>query len=307
MATRFGGVSPAQTYATKVRWIVGFLVIFILLLIFALSYIVLSKPQEEAVVEQQEALPVAPIASTGVDILVTAGRIEEGVKLQQNMFAIETRPPEQVPEGVIRAEEIPNILGFYAANLINANTPMLGEYVSKKPPMSALHIPPGYRAVTIYVDSQRGIEGWAKPESRVDVLWTFTDRDRQKKVATIVRYCKILSVGGMTEGRDRVAIQGEKTTVTLLVTERDTRKIQLAKTSGTLSLSLVGEKENVLEDQGVTDVIDLGSIIDKPRDDEDRSIQAEPSDGEMYTKDPRTGQLIRFELRHGRWRRVADD
>jgi Flp pilus assembly protein CpaB len=240
-----------------------------------------------------------------VEILVTSNRVEEGAAFEATMFVREQRPPEQIPEGAIRADELSNVVGRFALNLINANTPMLWEYVTEVRPMNTLQIPPGYRAVTIYVDSRRGIEGWAKPNSRVDILWTFTDRDGRRKVATIVRYCKILSVAGVTQGREKVAIQGGKTTVTLLVTERDARKIELARTSGSLSLSLVGEREDVRDDEGQTEIIDLTSIIDRPRD-ERPEVQQSPADGVMYTKDPKTGQHIRFELRNGRWRRAID-
>ncbi len=307
MATRFGGPTPLQSYVVKMRWIVGGLTLMTIFLLLAIVYIAREKDKtEEVEVTKEEAAPmVDPLTAQGVEILVTNTRIEEGTMFGPNLFNKEVRPSNQIPEGAVYAEELPKINKKYAVNLINVNTPLLWQYVGETPPISALSIPPGYRAVTIYVDSRGGIEGWAKPNSRVDILWTFVDRDGRKKVATIVRYCKVLSFGGTTQGGKKINIQKGSTTVTLLVSERDARKVELARTSGSLSLSLVGEKEDVRDDEAQPEIIDLHSIIERPNSEED-SISEVPADGVMYTKDPKTGFVVRYELHNGRWRRAMD-
>ena len=172
-------------------------------------------------------------------------------------------------------------------------------------PISAFHIPPGYRAVTIEVDRRTGVEGFAKPNSRVDVLWTYEDpkdRDRRKKVATIVHFSRVLSVGGVTSIEAANAAQGSAnaTTVTLLVTEQDAKKIELARTLGVLSLSLVGEQEQSAV-AAAPEPIDIYTLLGRGPETEQAE---EPSEGIMYTEDPKTGRQVKYLLRRGRWERA---
>ncbi|MCB0358151.1 MAG: Flp pilus assembly protein CpaB [Bdellovibrionales bacterium] len=310
MATRFGAASPAQTYAAKVRWLVGCLIAVILVLVVTLIFVAQGSNESAAPQAADQASDVAyatPVVPTA-DILVASQRIEAGTALMPFMFQEQAVHQDRIPDGAVLARDKASIAGKFAKSLINANLPLLKEDVTDRPPISAVTgaIPPGYRAVTITVDARSGVEGWAQPNTRVDVLWTYKDRDASTKVATIVHFSKILSVGGVT-GIDsgsptRNAQQPAVTTVTLLVTELDAKKIELARQTGVLSLSLVGEKDTGRVGAN-PEVVDLSSLL--PRAPE--APGEEPAaDGVMYSKDPVTGKMMKYELKNGRWGRVAE-
>lgn len=296
MATRFGAVSPARTYATKVRWLVACLVSVILVLAIAIIFIAQTPPStvsQEPVVEQK---PVVESVTPKVEYLVAAMRIEEGAMLQEAMFTKVADDVDKMPMTAVRAQNLPAIVGKFANKLINASSPLVMDDVSDIQPVTALSIPPGFRAVTINVDSRSGVEGFAKPNSRVDVLWSYSQAGK-KNVATIARFVKILSVSGVTKTVSERANVGGTTTVTLLVTERDAKKIELARTLGELSLSLVGDQETSTptnEPEAVT----MADLIGRPAQAEQVEVT---NDGVMYTSDPRTGRQLRYVLRNGRW------
>jgi len=56
-------------------------------------------------------------------------------------------------------------------------------------------VPAGHRAVTIEVDQQSAVEGFAKPGSRVDVLLSQKDSQGKSKVSVLVPSSKVLAVG----------------------------------------------------------------------------------------------------------------
>jgi pilus assembly protein CpaB len=295
MATRFGA-TPAHTYATKVKWLVGCLVSLIALLIVAFVIVAQSGQAVGTAMQAQPAAePAPPPVSPGVEVVVAKNRIEEGARLDHYMFDSVQMEESRVPMGVIRKQDLEKVAGKYAAKLIAPNVPLVLEDVSENRPINLLNIPPGYRAVTITVDARSGVEGFAKPNSRVDVLWTFTQEGKQK-VATIVRFTKVLSVGGVTAAeQNKAQVGGDRaTTVTLLVSEKDAKKIELARTLGSLSLSLVGDQEEGSKDSD-PDAITISDLTNSGLETPNQP-QEVSSDGVMYTTDPKTGRQIRYIL-----------
>lgn len=304
MATRFGGVSPAQTYATKVRWLVGCLLSVIVVLVFAVVFIAQNSEArrgDEAAPEQQQQA-VAPQQPQGgfSDVLIAVQRIEQSDRLERHMFTTASMEEKKIPVAAYRAKDLDAIIGQYATRLISPNEPLLLEHVTKERPINPLSIPPGYRAVTITVDARSGVEGFAKPNTRVDVLWTYM-KDGKQAVATIVRFTKILSVAGQTGTEaQRAAVSGNATTVTLLVTEKDSKKIELARTLGTLSLALVGETDNGPKEAD-PDSITIADLIGQKAGSDGQAQQEVSTDGVMYTTDQKTGKQMRYILVNGRW------
>ena len=307
MATRFGAVSPAQAYATKVRWVVATLVGIILILIITLIAVAKnSQTSEDPNANYAVASEPVQAAIPTVEVLIAMQRIEEGATLAEGMFGTQEFLPDRIPQGAVLAKDKPTVLSKFAASMIPANLPILREHVAEQRPVGTLHIPAGFRAVTITVDARQGVEGFARPNSRVDVLWTYTDRDKRKKVATIVRFVKILSVGGATntEGAKAQVARDQKVTVTLLVAEKDAKKIELARTLGVLSLTLVGGSESPKVNE-TPDPVDINSILGVRPEVEVNA--PEPVDGVMYTLDKKTGKQVKYELVKGRWKRAADN
>ena len=297
-SNKFGGVSSqAQAYATKVRWVVGCLAAVIVVLIVAVVMIA----QKTDATQNAQAIATAPVqpeaAGSVIDVLVATGRIEEGAELRAELFTPLPMEPDKTPMAVIRAKDLELIVGKFSSRLINANMPLVLDDISDNPPLNAISIPPGYRAVSINVDNRTSVEGFAKPNSRVDVLWTF-NQNGENKVATIARFVKVLSVGGSTGVvGQRAAVENKGGTVTLLVTERDAKKVELARSNGAISLSLVGESETNVS-SGEPDSVTIADLVGKPANTLPTEVA---NDGVMYTADPRSGKQLRYVLKNGRW------
>lgn len=296
MATRFGAVSPAQTYKTKMLWASAFLVTTLAILAVVIVMMWQTGENPGNAVASTPAPVDTSAGAANIQVAFAAVRIEEGTRLEPHMFVQSPMDAEKTPIAVVRWQDINAVIGKYAKRRINPNMPLVQEDISNEAPLSTIKIPPGYRAVTILVDSRSGVEGFAKPGSRVDVLWTY-NQDNEQKVATIVRFVKILSVAGATQANSDNAQIGAETTVTMLTTEKDAKKIELARTMGTISLSLVGDQEHGAT-AGEPDAITIGDLIGRPASIEKAD---EPNDGEMFTVDPRTGRQIRYVLRNGKW------
>lgn len=296
---KFGGVSSqAQQYATKVKWVIGCLAAVIAVLIIAVIVIAQkTDATQNTPTESVAQAPASPELNVGViDVLVSNTRIEEGTQITPELFAPQAMDPDKTPMAVIRAKDLELIVGKFSSRLITANMPLVLDDISDNPPLNAISIPPGYRAVTITVNNRSGVEGFAKPNSRVDVLLTYKER-QESKVATIARFIKILSVGGFTNVVGQKVAVKNKTNITLLVTERDAKKIELARSNGTISLSLVGDSETNVSN-GEPDAISMADIIGKPAVGPKAEIA---NDGVMYTSDPRSGKQLRYILKKGRW------
>ena len=306
MATRFGAASPAHTYAARVRWLVGGLVAVILVLVVTLVFVSQQggESAENAAPDSGAAVAMPQPAANTVDILIANQRIEAGTSLMTYMFTNQPVHQDRIPDGAVLARDAQTVVGKFSKNLINANLPLIREDISDIRPISAVTgaIPPGFRAVTIKVDARSGVEGWAQPNTRVDVLWTYVDEGGRKKVATIVHFSKILSVGGAT-GAEGAAPKNaaDGTTVTLLVSELDAKKIELARSTGVLSLSLVGEKETG-KVAANPEPIDVSTLL--PRTAE-AAPQEDPNDGVMYTTSP-DGKQVKYILVKGRWKRDSN-
>lgn len=300
MATRFGATTPAQKQQAKIRLFLACLfsvfLVFMIAVVFLFnnSQAVQVQPSIEEVEVIQEIVEEDPM----VDVLVAAQRIELGTQLQDYMFRPKPWDAESLPESVVLAADIESIRGKFADKLIQAHLPIVQDDITEEA-NPEITIPPGYRAVTINVDARGAVEGFAKPNSRVDVLFTYTDKKGRRKVSTIVHFVKILSVGGVTGTTNQKVGVGGATNVTLLVTELDAKRIELARTEGKLSLTLVGNNESGASSE------EPGSLtVDDLFNDDEEVI--EEHDGAMYMTDPKTGRQIRYVLKSGRWVREEE-
>ncbi|MCI5065444.1 Flp pilus assembly protein CpaB [bacterium] len=194
-----------------------------------------QSPARAPVVVEREA----PMKMTSV--LVPIQEIQTGVPLEPRMFRKETRPQVGVSERAVKDFE--EIRSHYARSLIVPGQPLHKEYITSIRPTNILtaNIPEGFRAVTIRTDSRTSVEGFVRPGAKVDVEWA-TRINGAPGVVTIVENAKVLSAERQTQ---EAAKQGGAvpSTVTLLVTAADSKKIQLASTTGKLSLSLRGDED----------------------------------------------------------------
>jgi len=197
MSSFFSADAPYRSYVTKLRWLIGGLAGAVFLLMVGLL-LTLSGGDPDAT---PEAVAVAPQPET-VGVLIAKERIEAGERLSNYLF--ETKPvlKELVPPGVLKADPNRHLDGMYAVNMITARSFVSSQDVTREIPTSTFHIPSGYRATSITVNARSGVEGYARPNSRVDVLWVHQDDRGRRRVSTIVRFAKVLSFNGVTSAPD---------------------------------------------------------------------------------------------------------
>lgn len=236
MPRHFGGVSPVgRSDRTRVILLLG---VFCLIIFSAIALVFLLGSQSSAPV-QVTTTTEPKIEIKMSEVLVPVREIQSGEELQPEMFTKKQVPTVAVDRlAVLDFEEI---RGQFAKSLIVAGQPLHRSYVTEIRPTNILtaNIPDGYRAVTISVDAKSSVEGWARPGANVDIVWAGRIRG-QPGVRVIVQNARVLSTERQTTSQPKEGTP-VPSTVTLLVSAKDANVIQLAATTGTLSLSLRGD------------------------------------------------------------------
>ena len=224
--------------------IMNFLAVVFLLLcggVFVLFY----SPKTEA-----KQAPVARVvvekepAITMVDVLIPLRTIDSGEQLQPAMFKQEPRPAGAVSGRIVK--NFSEIQNSYARSVIMPGEPLSRDYLTGVRPTNGVttNIPDGYRAVTITVDVKSGVEGWARPGARVDVSWTSSLLGKPS-LNVIVQNALVLSAERQISSDVQPGAQTPvPSTISLLVTAKDAAKIQLASTTGAITLSLRGSSDH---------------------------------------------------------------
>ena len=252
MARHFGGKPSGVGIDNKKLLLIlstFFLAMFIVLAIF----LVKKGSSTSTKVVQQENTDV-----NLTNVLVPIRKIQKGERLTQDLFQVELRSRFGLSEGVIN--ELRQIDGFFAKTLIVPGQPLYFDYMTKFAPTSPVEkaIPEGSRAVSIRVNDISAIEGWAKPGSIVDVQWIYKSQGKEV-LKTIVEKATILSAEKSVDNTQPGIII--PSTITLLVTADDAKKIILAASNGQLSLTLRNPEDDTVDSGGT---IDPASILGVP-------------------------------------------
>ena len=106
-------------------------------------------------------------------------------------------------------------------------------------------IPLGMRAITVKVDIESAVEGWAESGSSVDVLLISPDARTQgsQQARVIADNIRILSAGRSVEPAEGGAAQRPPSTVTLLTTQEQALAIKAAASLGKITFALRGARD----------------------------------------------------------------
>lgn len=245
-----------STFGTKVKpgqpkpifWLfIGFSALGVLLIMIAM--VGGGSKKQEATVQVQ---PIEDFVS----VLVPIRDIQVGEQLNSSLFRYEKRAASTVPLGTITKPE--EIADKYARVPLSMGMMVTKEHLVDVKPTNLItaNIPEGYRAVTIRVNETSSVEGWARPGANVDVLWVSNISGKQG-LTTIVENAKVLSAERQVDPNSNGTTV--PSTVTLLVSSQDAAKIQLASTTGTLSLLLRGD--NDLSSSGLKSAITVDDLL----------------------------------------------
>ncbi|MDX8492671.1 Flp pilus assembly protein CpaB [Mesorhizobium sp. VK22B] len=254
---------------------IGIAAVFGAISIFAADFWV--KSQARAQSEQKVASIAAP-QEPKVEfktIVVANAPLRYGMQLDRSQLTEIPWPQDSLPQGAFPT--IDKLLAEgsrVVLSPIEVNEPVLLTKLSGPNGRATLSnlLSPGMRAVTIRTDEIAGVGGFITPGDRVDVVLT-RDAGEIQEVAKnaqgasgstvtseiVVSDAKVLSVGqGADERKTEPQIANS---VTLEVTNEGAQKVALARTVGTLSLSLRSAADASATSNGLTTISSFGGSV----------------------------------------------
>jgi pilus assembly protein CpaB len=224
-----------------------------------------SQPQPVAAAEPAVAFET---------IVVAQQPLRFGMSLDRDTLSEIPWPQASLPEGAFATvDEVLAAGERVVLSPIEANEPILLTKLSGPDGRAALSnlLSPGMQAVTIQTDEVAGVGGFVTPGDRVDILLT-RDMGQRSEVEgaisgmpggtvtaqVVVTGAKVLSVG---QGAD-VRSTGPQivASVTVEVNGEDARKLALARSIGSLSLSLRSVGAELTPSEGLTTISSFGTL-----------------------------------------------
>ncbi|MFB9979620.1 Flp pilus assembly protein CpaB [Mesorhizobium kowhaii] len=254
---------------------IGIAAVFGAISIFAADFWV--KSQAKADSEEKTASIAAPAAPKieFKTIVVANAPLRYGMELDRTKLSEIPWPQDSLPQGAFPT--IDGLLGDgnrVVLTPIEVNEPVLLTKLSGPNGRATLAnmLTPGMRAVTIRTDEIAGVGGFVTPGDRVDVVLT-RDAGEIQEVAKnaqgaagstitseiVVSDAKVLSVGQGADSRQTTPQIANS--VTIEVTTEGAQKVALARTVGTLSLSLRSASEGGDGKNGVTTISSFGGSV----------------------------------------------
>ena len=174
----------------------------------------------------------------GIGVLVAAGNIPLGARIQDKDLKLVSVPDVDVPPGSYHDKA--QVIGRGAILPISQGDFILQNKIAGENAGSGLPalIPPGMLAMSVRVNEVVGVAGFVQPGTRVDVLVTGTPAGgNEKQTITVLRNVAVIAAGQKldhdTNGQAAVA-----QVITLLVSPDDAQRLSLANNEGQIQLAL---------------------------------------------------------------------
>ena len=175
-------------------------------------------------------------------VVVAMLDVPEGQSIERTAVTVAQWPVGTVPAGALT--NIDSVAGRVTrVDVFKGEVIVPGRLApSGTEPGLAVKITPGKRALALRIDDVSSLNGMIQPNSRVDVLVTLPDaqKDGQQVAKTFMSNMRVLSVGTIVNqvGRDNRPIQAP--TATLEVTPEEAERLFIAQQLGRIQLSLRG-------------------------------------------------------------------
>ncbi len=219
------------------------------------------------------AVAVAKLSAGG-----SKGSDTTKVLVAKKDIPLQTKIEEKDVETLLTWADVPKSIAppDAAVDLEQVKGKSLNRTLKKGNPLSmsdlgiaqTLDLPDGCEAFTIKVDQVGAVAGFAKPGSRVDIMYVERGTTGKARAALILKYMLILAV-------NRINVLNEKTgaaiaqveSVTLAVNKKQATRLGFANERGTLKLLLTGthdEEEAKKVNEGAIEWIDDPFDTSKP-------------------------------------------
>lgn len=198
-------------------------------------------------VRQAEVLPASvQIVSQDdmIDLPIPSRTVAKGEPLRLVEFRLIKWPRSKVNTNYLQSIE--PYKDFFAQSQLPANLPIPVAAISNAPLDAnavAEAIPQGMRAITVKVDAESAVEGWARTGNSIDVILVRTSKESSLGMESLViaENIKILSAGATTSNNGSAENAARApNTVTLLVSQEDALKVKTAGNVGRLTFALRG-------------------------------------------------------------------
>ena len=188
----------------------------------------------------------APRVEKTTAIQAAAHDMQAGTKLRKADLKTVRVPEKDAPKFAILDERL--ALDRPLLFPVGANEPITSSKIASATGPEGLPatIEIGRRAIAVPISDTSGVAGLIQPRAHVDVLFTKPGSAAQAVTTTILEDVVVLAIGRTTEasnsstptaaGTQAAARQAQS--ATLLVTPEETRKLELAKNEGKISLAL---------------------------------------------------------------------
>jgi pilus assembly protein CpaB len=191
--------------------------------------------------KQASNKPTAPKFETQT-VVVASADIKRGDTVSAETVRVVEWPRGAVPAGAYTT--LQQAIGSVARASIFENDPITTHKVvdaNSKSVLSML-IPDGRRAISIKVNEVTGIAGFVAPSSRIDVLVTVPEKDKDPaRTRIVLQDIEVLAIAQAVEQRENKPVVVN--TVTLNVLPNEAEALTLAANEGSLQLTLRNDKD----------------------------------------------------------------
>jgi pilus assembly protein CpaB len=177
-------------------------------------------------------------AEPGVDVVVAAGDIQVGARIEERDVRVVKYPASSLPSGTPSKRS--QVLGRGVILPIAKGEFILPSKLAPENAGSGLPslIPPGMRAVSVRVNEVVSVAGFVGPGTRVDVLLTGTPNgSNENQTTTVLQNVAVIAAGQHLE-RNAAGEAQNTPVITLLVSPDDAERLTLASAEGHIQLAL---------------------------------------------------------------------
>jgi len=176
-------------------------------------------------------------SAQAVDVVVAANGIGVGAKIEDKDIKVLKVPATNLPPGCFSRKS--QLIGRAVVLPITKGEFILPNKLAAPNAASSLPglIPPGMRAVSVWVNEAVAVAGFVVPATRADVLLTGTPSGNNEQQTTVLENVAVIATGQRLE-RNFAGEPQSVSVITLLVCPEDAEKLTLASSKGRIQLTL---------------------------------------------------------------------
>jgi pilus assembly protein CpaB len=237
--------------------------------VFAILFGLIAAYATRHLLNVKPAQPVAVAGPEMASVVVPRINLPKYSRVRAQDLKLIQVPVADAPEGAIRTQSL--ALFRLVKETTLAGQPLLDVnlFPVDEVPTISDRLPPGYRAVTLEIDSNSALNGMIQPESYVDVTLTVTGNKPELAGMATMTLMQNVHVLATSQGRFKAYedFPNKLRNVTVSVTPEQANKLILAQQYGTLSVTLRSsvEGEMLAQDGAVSDMVDPFDLLGLPR------------------------------------------